>query len=60
MQDNTMKKGFTLIELLVLIAIIGILASLILASFNNKARCKSEPTKEGCEEQMSTDVKFRN
>ena len=29
-----MKKGFTLIELLVLIAIIGILLSVVLASIN--------------------------
>lgn len=29
-----MKKGFTLIELLVIIAIIGILSSVVLASLN--------------------------
>jgi len=36
-----MKKGFTLIELLVIIAIIGILASVILASFE-KQKSKNE------------------
>ena len=38
-----MKKGFTLIELLVVIAIIGILSSVVLASFNT-ARQKALET----------------
>ncbi len=32
--NNTKKSGFTLIELLVVVAIIGILASLVIASLN--------------------------
>jgi prepilin-type N-terminal cleavage/methylation domain-containing protein len=33
-----MKKGFTLIELLVVVAIIGIISSVILASFNSAVK----------------------
>ena len=35
MAQNTYKKGFTLIELLMVIAIIGILSSVVLASINS-------------------------
>lgn len=44
-----MKKGFTLIELLLVLAIVGILASIVLASIQSH-KCNTHSTKEKCAE----------
>lgn len=54
-----MKKGFTLIELLIVIAIIGILSSVIMASVNNVQDNDGKPKCDTYQDLKISDVPAR-
>jgi prepilin-type N-terminal cleavage/methylation domain-containing protein len=57
---NTNKKGFTLIELLVVIVIIGILATISVATFGGYFKKARDSERQSAVQNIATIVKVRN